>query len=191
MVCSNKVPIGWIEAVRPRRCAFGVGAWMRTRASDSRPMRESGTMVRRAIRAPIAFAFSAMATRLVVSPEPDPMTRRSSAAALGVAVSPTTKAVKPEMHQTHRKSLHGESGRPGAGDEHAARIEHEVDQSFRLLRRDRRHRALDLLDDLAGVFGGVHGWRSLHSSRPDLLSARALVEQGAKGSRLPSRVGGA
>ena len=35
-VCSNSVPIGWIEAVRPRRSAFGVAASIRARASAGR-----------------------------------------------------------------------------------------------------------------------------------------------------------
>lgn len=76
-LCSNKVPIGWMEDHPESALTFGVGAGMRMVTSASRPMDDSGNMVTNAILPLISRAFFAICTRLPVSPEPEPMSSKS------------------------------------------------------------------------------------------------------------------
>src|SRR5690606_5442791 len=59
------------------------------------PIADSGFMVMATTVAPMAFAFFVMATRLWVSPEPEPTMKISSGSRFGVTVSPTTYASSP------------------------------------------------------------------------------------------------
>ena len=69
---------------------FGVEAGIVMVRSASRPIGESGKMVTTVSLAPSVFALAAIAARLAVAPEPEPMIKRSSAFIPGVTVSPTT-----------------------------------------------------------------------------------------------------
>lgn len=58
--------------------------------SANSPMVDSGEMVIAATVPPKLLAFSARATKILVSPDPEPMINKSSFSKLAVTVSPTT-----------------------------------------------------------------------------------------------------
>jgi len=74
---------------------FGVGAGIRTTESAILPRLELGKPVSMAVVAPTDRAFAAIDTSPDVSPEPEPMTRRSPPRMAGVVTSPATWTWKP------------------------------------------------------------------------------------------------